>query len=74
MCIRDRIHGWKSRGWRTADKKPVKNAELWQQLDQVLAQSGHDIEWRWVKGHAGNPGNERADALANRGVDAVRGR
>ncbi len=60
------IHGWKRNGWKTSDKKPVKNADLWQTLD-TLAQ-GHDIRWVWVKGHAGNPGNERADALANRGV------
>ena len=57
---------WKKRGWRTADKKPVKNVDLWQQLDALAAQ--HDIEWIWVKGHAGNPGNERADELANLGV------
>ncbi len=61
------IHGWKARGWRTADKKPVKNAELWERLDTLNA--GHAVQWRWVKGHAGDPGNERADALANRGVD-----
>ena len=60
------IHNWKKRGWRTADNKPVKNAELWQRLDALVSQ--HTIEWRWVKGHAGNPGNERADALANQGV------
>jgi len=60
------IHAWKQRGWRTADKKPVKNADLWQRLDQVAGK--HEIEWIWVKGHAGNPGNERADALANLGV------
>lgn len=63
------IHGWKKRGWTTADKKPVKNAELWQRLDALNA--AHQVEWRWVKGHAGDPGNERADALANRGVDSV---
>jgi ribonuclease HI len=63
------IHGWKKRGWKTADNKPVKNAELWQELE---AQSlKHDVDWRWVKGHAGDPGNERADMLANRGVDSV---
>lgn len=62
------IHAWKLRGWKTADKKPVKNADLWQRLDQVVA--GHAIEWIWVKGHAGNPGNERADALANLGVSS----
>lgn len=63
------IHGWKRRGWRTADNKPVKNVELWQQLDSLVVQ--HDVAWHWVKGHAGDPGNERADALANRGVDTV---
>ena len=63
------IHGWKKRGWTTADKKPVKNVELWQRLDELNA--AHHVEWRWVKGHAGDPGNERADALANRGVDSV---
>jgi ribonuclease HI len=56
------IHGWKRNGWKTADKKPVKNAELWQRLDEV--RKPHDIDWRWVKGHAGHPENERADALA----------
>ena len=63
------IHGWKTRGWTTADKKPVKNIELWQRLDQLNA--SHEVDWRWVKGHAGDPGNERADQLANRGVDSV---
>ena len=67
--ISDWIHGWKRNGWRTADKKPVKNADLWQTLDQLAA--GHKIEWRWIKGHAGHPENERADVLANRGVDLV---
>jgi ribonuclease HI len=63
------IHGWKKRGWLTADKKPVKNVELWQELE---AQSlRHEIDWRWVRGHAGDPGNERADQLANRGVESV---
>lgn len=61
------IHNWKRNGWRTTDKKPVKNADLWQQLD--LLSGKHDIQWIWVKGHAGHPGNERADALANRGID-----
>jgi ribonuclease HI len=60
------IAGWQRRGWRTADNKPVKNAELWQELQ--LAVQKHQVEWRWVKGHSGDPGNERADALANRGV------
>src|SRR5450830_1670101 len=67
--ITEWIKGWKLRNWRTSDKKPVKNDDLWKQLD-VLAQQ-HEIEWIWVKGHAGNAGNERADALANQGVDAV---
>ena len=61
--------GWKARGWRTAAKQPVKNVDLWQQLDALVAGGGHQIDWRWVKGHAGDPGNERADALANRGVE-----
>jgi ribonuclease HI len=63
------IRGWKARGWRTADNKPVKNIELWQRLDALNA--GHKVQWRWVKGHAGDPGNERADRLANRGVDSL---
>ena len=67
--ITDWIHGWKARGWRTAAKAPVKNVDLWQRLDALVAQSGHRIQWQWVKGHAGNPGNERADGLANRGVE-----
>ena len=66
------IHGWKLKGWRTADKKPVKNADLWQQLDEQVQR--HQITWRWVKGHAGDPGNERADLLANRGVEETRTR
>ena len=65
------IHGWKARGWKTADKKPVKNVELWQRLDVLNA--GQAVTWRWVKGHSGDPGNERADQLANRGVDSVLG-
>ncbi len=67
--ITEWIHGWKARGWKTAAKEPVKNVDLWQQLDALVSQSGHRIEWRWVRGHAGDPGNERADALANLGVD-----
>lgn len=63
------IHNWKRRGWRTADNKPVKNAELWQQLDMLVSQ--HHVTWYWVKGHAGDPGNERADALANRGISSA---
>lgn len=62
------IDNWKARGWRTASKKPVKNMDLWQQLDDLVQNSGHGIRWHWVKGHAGHEGNERADALANRGV------
>lgn len=60
------IHGWKRNGWRTADKKPVKNAELWQRLDQALVR--HTVRWHWVKGHAGHPENERADELAREGM------
>lgn len=60
------IHSWKLRGWKTADKKPVKNVDLWQRLDAIAQQ--HDVRWHWVRGHTGDPGNERADALANRGV------
>jgi ribonuclease HI len=67
--ISEWIHGWKARGWKTAAKEPVKNADLWQELDS--AQAKHKVEWRWVKGHAGHDGNERADALANRGVATV---
>jgi len=63
------IHNWKRNGWRTADKKPVKNAELWQRLDELA--KTHDLKWLWVKGHAGHPGNERADQLANRGIDEL---
>ena len=72
--ITEWISGWKARGWRTAAKLPVKNVDLWQQLDSLVSDAGHRIEWRWVKGHSGNPGNERADALANRGVALARGR
>ena len=60
------IHGWKANGWKTAAKKPVKNQELWQRLEAALDR--HDVEWRWVKGHAGHDGNERADALARQGM------
>ena len=60
------IHGWKKNGWKTADKKPVKNEELWKRLDAALKQ--HKIEWKWVKGHAGDEMNERADALARAGM------
>jgi ribonuclease HI len=64
------IHNWKQRGWRTADKKPVKNVELWQRLDALASE--HHVRWHWVRGHSGDPGNERADELANRGVSSVR--
>lgn len=66
--ITEWIHGWKAKGWKTAAKQPVKNADLWQRLDALVAGGGHHISWHWVKGHAGDPGNERADMLANRGV------
>jgi ribonuclease HI len=63
------IHGWKRNGWKTKAKEPVKNADLWQALDAAAAR--HEVEWLWVKGHAGHPENERADALANKGIDAL---
>ena len=64
------IHGWKKNGWRTADKKPVKNVELWQRLD--AARAPHQVDWRWVKGHSGHPENERADQLARLEIDRLR--
>ena len=67
--IAEWIVSWKKRGWKTADRKPVKNADLWMRLDQLA--SGHRISWHWVRGHAGHPENERADGLANRGVMGV---
>ena len=67
--ISEWIIGWKKRGWETADKKPVKNADLWLQLDQLASQ--HDIEWLWVRGHSGHEGNEHADRLANQGCEQV---
>ena len=69
--ITEWIHGWKARNWRTAAKQPVKNADLWQQLDVLTHQGDHEIVWHWVKGHAGHVDNERADGLANRGVELV---
>ena len=63
------LPGWKRRGWLTADKKPVKNADLWQELEALVRE--HELSWRWVRGHAGDPGNERADQLANQGVAQV---
>ena len=65
--INEWLGSWKARGWKTAAKKPVKNVELWQALDECNQQ--HDVTWHWVKGHSGDPGNERADALANRAMD-----
>ena len=66
--ITEWVAGWKAKGWKTSTKQPVKNVDLWQQLDALVQTAGHTIDWRWVKGHAGDPGNERADALANLGV------
>jgi ribonuclease HI len=63
------LAAWKARGWRTAGRKPVKNRDLWERLDALGGR--HDIRWHWVKGHSGHPGNERADALANRGIDEM---
>ncbi|QLF91911.1 ribonuclease HI [Pseudomonas sp. ABC1] len=68
--INDWMPNWKKRGWKTAAKQPVKNADLWQQLDEQVGR--HQVAWSWVRGHTGHPGNERADMLANRGVDQVR--
>ncbi|MBI1179467.1 MAG: ribonuclease HI [Alphaproteobacteria bacterium] len=74
MYVRDGItkwiHNWKRNGWRTAGKKPVKNAELWRELDALIQR--HDVAWHWVKGHAGHPENERADELARRGLEETR--
>jgi ribonuclease HI len=67
--ITEWLPGWKSRGWRTADRKPVKNQDLWEQLDGLNAR--HRIDWRWVRGHAGVPGNERVDRLANEAIDTL---
>ncbi len=63
------IHNWKRNGWRTASKKPVKNADLWQELDRLV--NRHQVEWEWVRGHSGHPENERVDALANRGIEEL---
>ena len=68
--IHEWIHAWKKRGWKTADKKPVKNEDLWRRLDE--ARLRHEVDWRWVKGHAGHEMNERADGLARKGCDAYR--
>jgi len=67
--ITEWIHGWKAKGWKNSQRKPVKNAELWKALDDITQQ--HDVKWHWVKGHAGDPGNEQADYLANKGVDQI---
>ena len=67
--INEWITNWKKRGWKTADKKPVKNIDLWQRLDDLVAR--HNVSWHWVKGHSGHSENERADALANRGIDEL---
>jgi ribonuclease HI len=67
--ISEWLRDWKRRGWRTADKKPVKNQDLWQELDRLASE--HRISWHWVRGHAGHPENERADQLANRGVESL---
>ncbi len=66
------IHGWRRNGWQTSERKPVKNADLWQRLDAAVGE--HDVEWHWVKGHAGDPGNERADRLAVKGMEEARDR
>jgi ribonuclease HI len=71
--ITEWLPGWKAKGWRTAGKTPVKNVELWQRLDDLVQNQGHVIDWRWVRGHNGDPGNERADALANMGVELALG-
>jgi ribonuclease HI len=68
--ISEWIHGWKRNGWKTADKKPVKNADLWQRLDELARP--HKIKWVWVRGHSGHAENERVDALANRGIDELK--
>jgi len=68
--ISEWLPAWKARGWKTADRKPVKNDDLWRELDVLAAR--HEVRWHWVKGHAGHPENERADALANRGVESLR--
>ena len=68
------IAGWKARGWITASKEPVKNVDLWQRLDQLVNAGDHQIAWKWVRGHNGDPGNEHADRLANQGVDLALGR
>ncbi|MBG9387165.1 ribonuclease HI [Caenimonas aquaedulcis] len=68
------LPGWKAKGWRTSTKQPVKNVELWQELDALVNGAGHKIQWRWVRGHNGDAGNEHADRLANLGVEVAMGR
>jgi ribonuclease HI len=65
------IHAWKAKGWKTAGKQPVKNVDLWQRLEAAMA--SHEVSWHWVRGHAGHPENERADALARRAITTLRG-
>ena len=72
--ITEWIRGWKAKGWLTSTKQPVKNVELWKELDKLVSEGGHQIEWRWVRGHSGDVGNERADMLANKGVERALGR
>lgn len=67
--ITEWIEGWKRREWRTASRQPVKNVDLWRRLDEVV--TGHDVDWQWVKGHAGHEGNERADTVANEAIDRL---
>lgn len=69
--ITEWVAGWKARGWKTSDRKPVKNQDLWEQLDALAAK--HQLEWHWVKGHSGVPGNERCDELANQAIDTLSG-
>ncbi len=69
--ITEWLQDWKRRGWKTAARKPVKNEDLWRRLEELAA--GHDVRWHWVKGHSGHPDNERADQLANRGLDEAQG-
>ena len=71
LGITEWLESWKARGWKTSNRKPVKNQDLWMQLDALVA--GHELEWHWVKGHSGVPGNERVDALANAAIDALLG-
>lgn len=71
LGVTEWLEPWKARGWKTSNRQPVKNQDLWMQLDALVA--GHELEWHWVKGHSGVPGNERVDALANAAIDALLG-